>query len=40
MLEGEGFNTFGMAFGVGLPMGNSMSKLNLSALFSAVWAVG
>ena len=33
MLEGEGFNTFGMAFGVGLPMGNSMSKLNLSALF-------
>ena len=33
IVEGAPLNTFGMAFGVGLPMGKSMSRLNLSASF-------
>ena len=33
IIDGYGFNTFGMAFGIALPMGNSMSRLNLSTLF-------
>ncbi len=33
IVGGVPLNTFGMAFGVGLPMGKSMSRLNLSAAF-------
>ena len=33
IVEGVPLNTFGMAFGVGLPMGKSMSRLNLSVAF-------
>ncbi|MEC7268098.1 MAG: hypothetical protein VXV82_05710, partial [Bacteroidota bacterium] len=33
IIDGIPLNTFGMAFGVGLPMGKSMSRLNLSAAF-------
>ena len=33
LVGGVPLNNFGMAFGVGLPMGNSISRLNLSAVF-------